>query len=66
MTFEDKMQELERIVTLLEKGECPLDEAMQLFEAGVALSKDCNLQLEQARQKINSIDDDMPVGEQND
>ena len=57
MTFEDKLKELEKIVTSLEKGDCQLDEAMQLFEQGVALSKACNAQLEQARQKIVSIDD---------
>lgn len=57
MTFEDNMKELERIVTVLEKGECPLDEAMKLFQKGVALSKECNTRLEEARQMITSMDD---------
>lgn len=68
MTFEDKMKELERIVTVLEKGECRLDEAMQLFQEGVALSKACNEQLAQARQQLSTIDDqeETPVVQQND
>lgn len=60
MTFEDKMQKLEKIVTTLEQGECRLDEAMAMFETGVALSKECNQQLEQARQLIVRIDDEEP------
>ncbi len=58
MTFEDKMKKLEMIVATLEKGECPLDEAMALFQQGVALSKDCHSELEKARQLITSIDDE--------
>lgn len=57
MTFEDNLKELEKIVASLEKGDCQLDEAMQLFERGVTLSKACNEQLKQARQKIAYIDD---------
>ena len=51
------MKELEKIVTTLEKGECHLDEAMTLFKQGVNLSKECNNELEQAKQLLVTIDD---------
>ena len=34
-TFEESMQRLEEIVSLLEKGEAPLNESMDLFEEGM-------------------------------
>lgn len=33
-TFEESITELEQIVTLLESGDAPLDEAVALFEKG--------------------------------
>ena len=34
-TFENAMQRLEEIVSLLEKNEAPLDDSLKLFEEGV-------------------------------
>lgn len=54
-TFEESMDELETIVSALEKGDCPLDEAVKLFEKGVKLSKDCHKTLNEAEQKIKIL-----------
>lgn len=37
-TFEEGMQELERLVSSLEKGELPLEESFKAFEKGIKLS----------------------------
>lgn len=48
-TFERKLERVREIVTLLEKGDVPLDQGVQLFQEGVRLSKECSAELEQAR-----------------
>ena len=53
--FEDKMQELEKVVTDLEKGDMNLDEALTKFEDGMKLSKECNKMLENAEKKITIL-----------
>lgn len=53
--FEQSMQQLETIVNSLERGELPLDEAMQAFEQGNKLVKQCQTQLEQAELKVEKI-----------
>ena len=40
-TFEDKMLMLEEITNKLQKGEASLDECINLYEKGVALSAEC-------------------------
>lgn len=37
-TFEENLTDLEAIVTRLERGDVPLEEALTQFQAGVALS----------------------------
>jgi exodeoxyribonuclease VII small subunit len=54
-TFEQSMEELEKVVSTLEKGECSLDEAVKLFEKGVKLSNECNEALDKAEQKIKIL-----------
>ena len=54
-TFEDSINELEEIVQKLEKGECPLDEAVKLFEKGVKISNECHKTLNEAEQKIKIL-----------
>lgn len=57
-TFEESIKELEEIVEKLEKGDCPLDEAVKLFEKGVKLSGDCHKTLSDAEQKIKILTED--------
>ena len=52
LTFEQAMQRLEEIVSLLEDGKAPLNESMALFEEGTKLAAACSKQLDQAEQKI--------------
>lgn len=54
-TFEDSINELEEIVDKLEKGDCPLDEAVKLFEKGVKISNECHKTLNEAEQKIKIL-----------
>ena len=54
-SFEDKMQELEKIVTELEKGELNLDESVKKFEKGMNISKQCSKMLEDTEKKITIL-----------
>jgi exodeoxyribonuclease VII small subunit len=55
MNFEDKLAELETIVEKLEKGQLPLDESLELFEHAITLSRECNIILKNARQKVEKL-----------
>ncbi|QGM45931.1 exodeoxyribonuclease VII small subunit [Methylocystis heyeri] len=65
MPFEKAMQELEEIVSRLEKGSVSLDESVKLYERGDALKKRCDALLAQAEariEKINLGDNGAPKG----
>ena len=53
--FEDNMENLEKIVNELEKGDLNLDESISKFEEGIKISKDCNKILEEAEKKITIL-----------
>ena len=55
MNFEDKLSELETIVEKLEKGQLPLDESLELFEHAITLSRECNIMLKNAKQKVEKL-----------
>lgn len=55
-TFEDNMSRLGRIVSELEKGDIPLERAVELYGEGVKLSSACKKQLDQAQIKITEDD----------
>ena len=59
MTFEQAMERLEEIVSLLESGKCTLDDSMKLFEEGTALTAFCTDSLKTAEQKIITLTADM-------
>jgi exodeoxyribonuclease VII small subunit len=46
---------LEEVVRKLESPQLALDEAMKLFEEGVALSRECQKQLEEAEGKVEIL-----------
>ncbi|HEX3142769.1 MAG TPA: exodeoxyribonuclease VII small subunit [Pyrinomonadaceae bacterium] len=54
-TFESSLEELERIVRELEQGELPLERSLELFEHGVALSRECQDRLNQAERRIEIL-----------
>ena len=54
-SFEENMENLENIVTELEKGELNLEESVKKFEQGINISKKCNDILEKAEKKITIL-----------
>ncbi|MBM3996996.1 MAG: exodeoxyribonuclease VII small subunit [Planctomycetes bacterium] len=54
-TFEDAIAELEKIVHDLEDGNIGLEEALQRYEAGVALLKCCYDKLRKVEQRIVEV-----------
>lgn len=54
-TFEASLEELERIVRELEQGDLPLERSLELFEQGVALSRECQDRLNQAERRIEIL-----------
>jgi exodeoxyribonuclease VII small subunit len=53
--FEKCLARLEEVVRKLESPNLPLDQAMQLFEEGMQLSRDCQTQLEQAEARVEIL-----------
>jgi len=53
--FEAAMGELEQVVTRLESGDVPLEEALSTFERGVALTRACQTALAAAEQKVEKL-----------
>lgn len=51
-TFEESMDRLETIVSQMEKGNVPLEEALRLFEEGTGLIRACSKQLDDAELKV--------------
>ena len=56
MNFNEKVKRLEEITDILEKGECELEKAMELFSEGVNLIKDCKLTIKEAKLKVSEYD----------
>ncbi|WP_276521764.1 exodeoxyribonuclease VII small subunit [Weissella diestrammenae] len=57
-SFEENLAELEQIVSRLEKGEVPLEEAMTEFERGTKLSKELAATLQKAEKNLTKIVND--------
>lgn len=55
MTFEKAFARLEAIVRRMETGDTKLEESLQLFEEGVALTRLCSSLLDKAEQRINLL-----------
>ena len=53
--FERALADLEATVDRLEHGELPLEKALEEFERGVALARDCQAALKQAEQKVEIL-----------
>ncbi|MFH5184848.1 exodeoxyribonuclease VII small subunit [Paenibacillus sp. TAB 01] len=54
-SFEQAMDKLEQIVALLESGDVPLEQAIELFQEGMKLSQLCGQKLEQVERKIEIL-----------
>ena len=55
LCFEEALQQLEEIVTQLEAGQLPLEQALEKFEAAMRLKKRCEELLSQAEAKIEEL-----------
>lgn len=55
LPFKQSMERLEDIVTLLEKNEIELEEAILLFEEGLKLVNGCDLQLKGFEEKVTTL-----------
>ncbi|MEJ0084731.1 MAG: exodeoxyribonuclease VII small subunit [Pseudomonadota bacterium] len=53
--FEQSLTELEALVTKLEQGDVPLEDALKTFERGVALTRQCQTALRTAQQKVEVL-----------
>lgn len=63
-SFEDNMKKLSTIVSELEKGDIPLEKAVELYGEGVKLSAMCKKQLEEAQLKITEDGGNVPLTEE--
>ena len=57
LTFEEALQELEKIVDQLEAGELTLEASLALFERGQQLAAYCTSQLEAASLRVEQLTD---------
>lgn len=54
-SFEEQLQRLQEIVTLLEDSTLPLETSIQLYKEGITLSSSCRTQLEKAQHEVKIL-----------
>jgi exodeoxyribonuclease VII small subunit len=62
-SFETSLAQLEQIVSRLESGELPLEEALNEFERGVQLARAGQQKLQQAEQRVQILLNDDKNGD---
>ena len=55
LTFEEAMQELEKLVDSLDKGDVSLDQAIAAYDRGSQLKDYCQKKLHDAKMKVETI-----------
>ena len=58
INFETSVAELEATIVRMEKGEMSLEDALQSFEEGVRLSRECQQLLASAEQRVTLLTED--------
>jgi exodeoxyribonuclease VII small subunit len=53
--LEKSLADLEKIVTTLEEGDIPLEQALKQFEKGIKLSRECQTALQSAEQRVQVL-----------
>ncbi len=53
--FEEKLNELEKMVSELESGDVSLDDAIDKYTKAMKLAKECSLKLKEAEENVNKI-----------
>lgn len=54
-TFESRLKQLSELVSAMERGDLPLDDALRHYEQGIALIRACREQLEHAEQTVKRL-----------
>lgn len=54
-SFEAALTDLEQLVLRMESGELSLEDSLQAFEQGVALTRQCQEALAKAEQRVNVL-----------
>ena len=62
LTFEEAMQELEKLVDSLDKGDVSLDEAIAAYDRGSQLKDYCQKKLHDAKMKVETIHSSENIG----
>ena len=55
LSFEQALEQLEKIVSELESGQAPLERSIEMYERGAALKSHCEARLAAARLKVERI-----------
>jgi exodeoxyribonuclease VII small subunit len=55
LNFEAALDELERLVEQMEAGDLTLEQSLQAFERGVALTRDCQKALKEAELRVQAL-----------
>ena len=55
LDLETALADLEGLVEELESGDLPLEKAMQKFEKGIKLTRNCQAALKEAEQKVEIL-----------
>lgn len=53
--FEQSLSTLEGLVNRMEQGDMTLEESLQAFENGIALTRECQTRLAAAEQQVNKL-----------
>jgi exodeoxyribonuclease VII small subunit len=53
--FEHALNELEELVSAMEKGDLSLEDSLKAFEKGVKLTRECQQSLRDAEQKVQIL-----------
>jgi len=54
-TFEDKLKDLETIISSLENGEYGLDESIEQYTKAMKLINECDLELKNVEERISKV-----------
>ncbi len=54
-TFEENMEQLDKIVQSLEEGDTTLEQSLKSFESGIKISRACFKELTKAEKKVEML-----------
>ncbi len=61
--FEEAIEQLEELVDALEEGDLSLEESLKAFEDGIKLTRECQVSLEKAEQKVQLLTKESEIPE---